>query len=447
MSTTTTSEAGGSLRTSHEGPRGRLLGKRNNKKTYHDDKRTMMGTMPDPQTALIGQRTAIAMQALSDQMSEMRTLVARAGRFKSITPSTVLRYLPQDRISAREALGTVRQVVTLRTRGCSWARRSHGGCRHCGLPYASDFADKVSESPIEQFRRLVPMDSDGSVSTLCIYCGGSFLCLQELTEDEQRGILNEVAQRPWIRHLVIEARPEFIEERLVQMVREILPDIEVEVGVGLDSWTPDVRNLVLNRGGSPIALRRAFEILRSADITIQAYVLLKPPFLTEREAIEETVLTTTTAFDLGADVVSIEAVAVAEYTITHILHNAGLYRPPWLWSVVQLIERLDRWRDKIRVSYQYEPQPITFASNCPKCTSYQHSFIYRAELPTLGELQGLQCNCKADWLEEMERKDDSSILDRVLRALNDSRYDGAREQIYRSLRGARELPLVRAAVI
>lgn len=392
-----------------------------------------MEIMHDSQTSL-GQSSSDAMQALSEQMNKLRTLVARAKLYPSITPSTVVRYLPQDKISALQSLGNLRRIVSLRTRGCSWARRSHGGCRHCALPYSSYFADHVLESPIEQFRRLVPTESDGSVATLCIYCGGSFLCTQELTEEEQRAILNEVAQRPWIRHLVIEARPEFIEERLVRMVREVLPDIDVEVGIGLDSWTPEVRNLVLNRGGNAVALQRAFEVLRSANMTIQAYVLLKPPFLTEREAIEETILTSTTAFDLGADVVSIEAVAVAEYTITHILYNAGLYRPPWLWSVAEVIDRLERYRGKIRVSYQYEPQPIAFANNCPMCTLYQHSFIYSPELPTVDELRGLSCDCKADWLREMEMEDDSSILDRVLRTLNDSKYVDARELIYRSLR-------------
>lgn len=385
--------------------------------------------------ASTGRRSSTAaMQALSRQMSELRTLVARAKLYSSVTPSTVLRYLPRDKISERHGLGDLRRIVSLRTRGCSWARRGHGGCRHCGLPYSSYFSDQVSESPVEQFRRLVPLESDGSVATLCIYCGGSFLSLQELTEEEQRAILDEVARRPWIRHLIIEARPEFIEERLVWMVREILPDIEVEVGIGLDSWSPEVRNLVLNRGGNAVALRRAFEVLRGAGMIIQAYALLKPPFLTEREAIEETVLTSTTAFDLGADVVSVEAMAVAEYTITHLLYNAGLYRPPWLWSVAEVIDRLDRYRDKLRVSYQYEPKPIAFTSNCPACTPDHHASIYRPALPTADELQELRCDCKATWLREMETDDKSTILDRVVRTLDDPKYVGAREQLYRSLR-------------
>src|SRR2546428_11472470 len=83
---------------------------------------------------------------------------------------------------------------------------------------------------------------------------------------------------------------------------------------------------------------RAATLAREAGATVKTYLLIKPPFLTEREAIEDAVRSGHEA-DPHSDTVSFNPVNDQSRTIVDRLFRRGEYRPPLLWSVVEVLER------------------------------------------------------------------------------------------------------------
>ncbi|RKX76096.1 MAG: hypothetical protein DRP87_12810 [Spirochaetes bacterium] len=60
-------------------------------------------------------------------------------------------------------------------------------------------------------------------------------------------------------------------------------------------------------------LEEAVNLIEEYGFQSLAYILIKPPFLSEQEAIEEAIDTVKIAFELGFDAVSIEPLSVHEY--------------------------------------------------------------------------------------------------------------------------------------
>jgi radical SAM enzyme (TIGR01210 family) len=136
-------------------------------------------------------------------------------------------------------------------------------------------------------------------------------------------------------------------------------------------------------------------------------VLLKPPFLTEREAIEEAIETVKYAFEIGFDAVSIVPVSVHDYSLVDMLYLKGLFIPPWLWSVLAVAQVAVNFGETRIGGLEYYPRPEIVAHNRHEgsdCTQLGWKVIsaYNAtHNPSF--LYLLNCDCKRQWLEELDQ--------------------------------------------
>jgi hypothetical protein len=282
-------------------------------------------------------------------------------------------------------------VIIFRTRGCYWARKS--GCSMCG--YVNDVAIEVVEADLEiQLESVLPMHKGQPF--VKVYTSGNFFDDQEVFPEIRRRILKALGERcekvmvETLSHLV---RREPLEEgtRAAQ---------KFEIALGLESANDVVLRHAVNKFWGLKEHVRAAELAHDVGATVKSYLLLKPPFLTEREAIED-VVETARAVDPYSDTTSINPMNVQRNTVVDHLFHRGEYRPPWLWSVAEVLRRC---RD-LQAHVKSHPTGGGMRRGAHNCGACDRSFLAAIDDVSLGlgdRLDDLACDCRQEWEETLE---------------------------------------------
>ncbi len=280
-------------------------------------------------------------------------------------------------------------TVILRTRGCSWNR-----CLMCG--YKRDTDPRVTTHDlISQIDRAL---KKGKAKILKIFTSGSFFELDKEFRDYVYGKVREFG----FEKLIVESRPEFVYE--VEKDLDKI-DFEFEVGIGLETSNDFVREVCINKGFTFEDFKRSAKYLKSKGFRVKTYLLLKPPFLSEREAIEDALNSVRDVKDY-ADVVSLNPTNVPSNTCIEVLWRKGIYRPPWLWSVVEVLRNAD---------IEIVSDPVGAGSlrgphNCGKCDKDVVKAIREFSLTQEKSVfENLYCRCLKLWEKILELEDYSRI--------------------------------------
>lgn len=296
--------------------------------------------------------------------------------------------------SEPEAIGTRRVrafVLILRTRGCYWADVK--GCSMCG--YAKDTLGR-SATPAEIAHQLASaLNRYRDEPYVKLYTSGSFLDDREVDAASRRAIVGAFADRA--ERLLFETLPEFATPATLDPLVAAFPGT-IEVAEGLESTQPYVLRRLINKGADPADYFAAADRIRSAGASPKGYLLLKPPYLTESEAVDDVVR----SVELAAprfDTLSVNPVHIQNGTTVEWLYRRGRYRPPWLWSLSEAIVRGSRQRGHARL--------VTFPTagglprgphNCGSCDATVLAALENASLDQSFEpLEALDCACKSTW--------------------------------------------------
>ncbi|MCI4347664.1 MAG: TIGR01210 family radical SAM protein, partial [Thermoplasmata archaeon] len=170
---------------------------------------------------------------------------------------------------------------------------------------------------------------------------------------------------------------------------------------GLESAQPEILQRFVNKGSPPSEYFAAAERLRSYRVRAKAYLLLKPPYLTEREAIED-VVTSVRQAGPRFDALSINPVHIQNGTVVEWLYRRGRYRPPWLWSLAEVMRRASADRGASRlVTFPTAGGLARGPHNCGSCDASVLAALEEASLSQRFEgLDGLRCDCRAEWLTD-----------------------------------------------
>jgi archaeosine synthase beta-subunit len=279
-------------------------------------------------------------------------------------------------------------VLILRTRGCYWADLK--GCSMCG--YAKDTLGR-SATPEELDRQLTEALRDyRGEPYVKIYTSGSFLDEREVDAESRLRIARAFSGRA--RRLLFETLPEFVTEDRIRPLTETF-DAGLEVALGLESTQPEVLQRFVNKGSPPSEYLAAADRLRGWGVRPKGYLLLKPPYLTERESIEDVVRSIALARE-HFDTLSINPVHIQNGTVVEWQYRRGRYRPPWLWSLVEVLRRGSPDRGATRlVSFPTAGGLPRGPHNCGSCDKRVLAAIEAASLDqSFGELDGLECGCR-----------------------------------------------------
>ncbi|QSG04989.1 MiaB family, Radical SAM enzyme [Halapricum desulfuricans] len=306
--------------------------------------------------------------------------------------------------------GIVRSLtIVLNTGGCRWARA--GGCTMCGYVAESVEGGTVAhEDLLTQIDATLDHERDNAdepAEQVKIYTSGSFLDEREVPAETRRAIASAFADRE---RIVVESLPDFVDrEKIADFTDE---GLETDVAVGLETATDRVRRDCVNKYFEFADFAEAAAEVRAADAAaedasagVKAYLLLKPPFLSESEAIEDMKRSIRRCAGVeGCHTVSMNPTNVQKYTEVEQLYFEDGYRPPWLWSVAEVLESTAD-EDVIVVS-----DPVGHGSdrgphNCGECDDRVQKAIKDFNLrqdPSVFEQ--VSCECELTWETVVERE-------------------------------------------
>ncbi|HTT15087.1 MAG TPA: archaeosine biosynthesis radical SAM protein RaSEA [Thermoplasmata archaeon] len=318
--------------------------------------------------------------------------VAHDRRPSPAAPESARRYVNQW-VEA-EAIGAERVsafVLILKTRGCYWADAK--GCSMCG--YAKDTLGRSAtpEELAEQLDRALARYRDEPY--VKVYTSGSFLDDREVDAGSRHRLVSAFSGKA--RRLLFETLPEFATDAHLGPLRDAFAG-ELEVALGLESTDPVVLARYVHKNAPPEEYLAAGDRVRRAGLRAKAYLLLKPPYLTEGEAVRDVVRSVGDAAP-HFDALSINPVHIQNGTVVEWLYHRGRYRPPWLWSVVTALREGAAVRGSSRlVSFPTAGGLARGPHNCGRCDAAVLAAIEEASLAQeFSALEGLACACRGRW--------------------------------------------------
>jgi len=204
------------------------------------------------------------------------------------------------------------------------------------------------------------------------------------------------------RRLLFETLPEFATTDTLEPLRNAFAG-ELEVALGLESTDPTVLARFVHKNAPPSEYLAAADRVRGLGLRAKAYLLLKPPYLTEEESIDDVARSVAEASP-RFDAISINPVHIQNGTVVEWLYRRGRYRPPWLWSVVDALLRGAERRGATRlVSFPTAGGLPRGPHNCGSCDAGVLAAIEEASLSQeFGPLKDLECACRATWATSRE---------------------------------------------
>ena len=273
----------------------------------------------------------------------------------------------------------------------------------CGFANDSATVPPSSDDLVAAFRDALARRPGGQFMVK-IFTSGSFLDASEVPLEVRSAILEELESDPDVSKVLIETRPEFVTHKTIAACKEIIRK-DFLIAIGVETSSDKVRSVCINKGFSFEDFVRSSEIVHQYGATVKAYLLLKPPFLSEGAAIRDMVRSVRDVSGY-AEMVSVNLCNVQRGTFVSKLQRRGEYRPPWLWSAIAVLRDAKRENpdliitsDPVGAGSRYGPH------NCGRCDRAAADAINRFSLSQDINDLDITCDCVHLWQKVVELED------------------------------------------
>jgi archaeosine synthase beta-subunit len=164
-----------------------------------------------------------------------------------------------------------------------------------------------------------------------LYNSGNFFDARAIPPGDHRAIAGRVRR---FDRVIVENHPKLCGEPVVRF-RDLV-GTELEVAMGLETVHPEVLPR-LNKGMTLDDFARAAEFLLRHEIAVRAFILLRPPFLSEDEGVDWAIRSLEYAFSLGVACCAIIPTRSGNGIVDR-LATGGLYAPPTVRSLERVLE-------------------------------------------------------------------------------------------------------------
>ena len=212
-------------------------------------------------------------------------ILARRPQRNPLSPSRPYAFFVEDEYSVSRDLVRV-STVFLTNRECPWH------CLMCDL-WRNTLADPVPRGAIAAqidyaLQRLPP------ARQIKLYNSGSFFDVQAIPLADHPSIASQVEG---FERVIVESHPALVGENCLRF-RDRL-NASLEVAMGLETSHPEILAR-LNKRMTVEQFAGAAAFLREQDIDLRVFILVKPPFMREHEALVWAQRSLEFAFDCGA---------------------------------------------------------------------------------------------------------------------------------------------------
>ncbi len=218
-----------------------------------------------------------------------------------------------------------------------------------------------------------------------LYNSGNFFDRQAIPPEDYAAIAHRVGR---FECAIVENHPKLVSERCVEF-RDLLA-APLEVAMGLETVHPRVLES-LNKSMTLDDFKRAVEFLLKHEISVRAFVLLRPPFMSEQEGIDWALRSIEYAFSHGVECCSVIPTRAGN-GIMEQLTSRGQFTPPRLSSMEVVLDEALRQASGGRVFMDLWDAE-QFAS-CQDCADARIERLRKTNLTQ--QLQPpIECSCEA----------------------------------------------------
>jgi archaeosine synthase beta-subunit len=275
-------------------------------------------------------------------------ILSRRPARNDVDPFQPYAFLVEDE---RAASGEIVPVATLflTNRECPWR------CLMCDL-WRNTLAKSVPVGAI-------PAQIDYALERLAaarqikLYNSGSFFDPGAIPTEDYPAIAARVAT---FERVIVECHPALVRDSCFQF-SDLLPG-ELEVAMGLETVHPDILER-LNKRMTIGQFEDAAHRLRKNNVDLRVFILVKPPFMREEEALEWTVRSLEFAFECGATAATLIPTRGGNGAMDE-LTQAGQFSPPRL-ATLEAVTEHGIAMNKGRVFA--DVWDVRTASPCPNC--------------------------------------------------------------------------------
>ncbi len=183
----------------------------------------------------------------------------------------------------------------------------------------------------------------GPARHIKLYNSGNFFDRQAIPASDHQAIAERV--RPF-QTVIVENHPQLCGEQVLQF-RDRL-DHELEVAMGLETADPEILRR-LNKQMTLQDFQRAAGFLCENQIHVRSFILLRPPFLSESQGIDQALRSLEFAFDAGARCCAIIPTRGGNGIMEQLARD-GWYQPPTMASMEHVLaEGLGMQRGRVMV--------------------------------------------------------------------------------------------------
>ncbi len=297
--------------------------------------------------------------------------------------------------------------LILPTPGCWWALGDSGGCSMCS--YVSDCTLKPIESEdiiriFNEHLEKFDLEKEDQIAVK-LFASGSFLNPYELPIEARNTILKTLANMDNVSEIIVESRPEYVTENVLDEIFEIIGDKLFEVSIGLETSNDYTRLNKINKGFTKKDFEDAVKIIQNLrenknyNLKVKSYVFVKPILVSEKQAIDEAIETANYCNSIGVDRLSFCPATIHGGTLIEKLWRAGSYQPPWIWSCIEIINTVRKNLDIPALLDTSGFGSRRGPYNCKKCNKeLKHKIIDSNLTQSIIEHD---CDCKNQWLAEI----------------------------------------------
>jgi radical SAM enzyme (TIGR01210 family) len=240
-------------------------------------------------------------------------------------------------------------------------------------------------------------------SAVKFYTSGSFLDRWELPSKVQQDFL--VKFKDSVDEIILETRCEFVTGKNLENLLEVCESEKIIVAIGQETTDDEINKRSINKGHTLKQFARAVTKLKSHNIKVKGYILLKPIFLSELASLEDAIRSAWEMKKLGVNNISINPSYIGKATLMDEMYKYDNYRPPWLWTVYYVTLNIKKMYSDAKII----SDPVAAGSqrgprNCDDCDDE-----FKSILKAFSGTQNLQflidnvpkCSCREIYLSSI----------------------------------------------
>ncbi|HKK40992.1 MAG TPA: hypothetical protein VJ963_01195 [Bacteroidales bacterium] len=257
------------------------------------------------------------MNKLNRNVFDDNRIVSGRGSKNNVTPGKPYAWLAEkERTASGETEET--SIIFLTNRECSFH------CLMCDLwKNTTDSASPPGSLAVQiefALKRLPP------AKHLKLYNSGSFFDERAIAEAEYKEIASLISHFDTV---LVESHPRLINEKVLRFRDLLKPSLQV--AMGLETVNNRILSM-LNKNMTVEDFRRAAVFLRKNNILSRAFILLRPPYLSEEEGIMWAERSIDFAFSSGSECCTVIPVRAGNGVMDY-LQSQGFFHPPRISSL------------------------------------------------------------------------------------------------------------------